>query len=94
MLFGFGLVFGLYHWWSAPQDQLVPTGTIMIAALTFLIGFQLLLSFLNYDISSSPREALHPFLTRSRPTSAALEPAQPSTPAAGVDLPKPIRRQA
>jgi dolichol-phosphate mannosyltransferase len=94
MLFGFGLVFGLYHWWSAPPDQLVPTGTIMIAALTFLIGFQLLLSFLNYDISSSPREALHPFLTRSRPASAALEPAQPSTLETGDDLPKPVRRQA
>ena len=64
-LFGFGLAFGLYHWWSAPPDQLVPTGTIMIAALTFLIGFQLLLSFLNYDISSSPREPLHPFLARA-----------------------------
>ncbi|MCP4616672.1 MAG: glycosyltransferase family 2 protein [Bradyrhizobium sp.] len=62
VLFGFGLVFGLYHWWAAPPDQLVPTGTIMIAALTFLIGFQLLLSFLNYDISASPREPLHPFL--------------------------------
>ncbi len=60
----FGLVFGLYHWWAAPPEQLVPTGTIMIAALTFLIGFQLILSFLNYDISSSPREALHPFLAR------------------------------
>src|SRR4029079_947305 len=23
-LFGFGLVFGLYHWWAAPHDQLVP----------------------------------------------------------------------
>jgi dolichol-phosphate mannosyltransferase len=66
----------------------------MIAALTFLIGFQLLLSFLNYDISSSPREALHPFLTRSRPASAALEPAQPSTLETGDDLPKPVRRQA
>jgi len=61
-LFLFGLIFGLYHWIAAPPDQLVPTGTIMIAALTFLMGFQLLLSFLNYDISASPREPLHPFL--------------------------------
>jgi glycosyltransferase involved in cell wall biosynthesis len=61
-LFLFGLAFGLYHWMAAPPDQLVPTGTIMIAALTFLIGFQLVLSFLNYDISASPREPLHPFL--------------------------------
>src|SRR3984893_429264 len=77
MLFGFGLVFGLYHWWSAPPDQLVPTGTIMIAALTFLIGFQLLLSFLNYDISSSAREPLHPFLNRA-PSRAEQESAKPA----------------
>jgi hypothetical protein len=76
-LFSFGLVFGLYHWWAAPPDQLVPTGTIMIAALTFLIGFQLLLSFLNYDISASPREALHPFLGK-RPAKAANAEATPT----------------
>lgn len=75
-LFGFGLMFGLYHWLSAPPDQLVPTGTIMIAALTFLMGFQLILSFLNYDISASPREPLHPFLDKGRkPVTAALEQA-------------------
>jgi glycosyltransferase involved in cell wall biosynthesis len=87
-LFGFGLVFGLYHWWAAPPDQLVPTGTIMIAALTFLIGFQLILSFLNYDISSSPREPLHPFLAPgvskntidvSRQT-ASSQPSEPAMP--------------
>jgi hypothetical protein len=92
-LFGFGLAFGLYHWWSAPPDQLVPTGTIMIAALTFLIGFQLLLSFLNYDISSSPREPLHPFLGRSRhPAAATGEAAKPHTAEARAD--QPTRRQA
>jgi hypothetical protein len=94
-LFGFGLVFGLYHWWSAPPDQLVPTGTIMIAALTFLIGFQLLLSFLNYDISSSPREPLHPFLERGRRLpSATGEAAKASAPEVSDDRPKPGRRRA
>jgi dolichol-phosphate mannosyltransferase len=89
-LFSFGLVFGMYHWWAAAPDQLVPTGTIMIAALTFLIGFQLSLSFLNYDISSSPREPLHPFLTRA-PRSA---PVQASAAEAGDEQTKPARRQA
>ncbi|MET0970465.1 MAG: glycosyltransferase family 2 protein [Tardiphaga sp.] len=64
-LSGFGLAFGGYHWCAAAPDQLVPTGTIMVAALTFLTGFQLLLSFLNYDISASPRDALHPLLGRT-----------------------------
>ena len=86
-------MFGLYHWWSAPPDQLVPTGTIMIAALTFLIGFQLLLSFLNYDISASPREPLHPFLRKSpRPAAATGEAAEEGAVETAAD--KPTRRQA
>jgi len=94
-LFGFGLVFGLYHWWAAPPDQLVPTGTIMIAALTFLIGFQLVLSFLNYDISSSPREPLHPFLERGRYREAAASKSGKANPqAGGVDEQAPERRKA
>jgi dolichol-phosphate mannosyltransferase len=94
-LFCFGLAFGLYHWWSAPPDQLVPTGTIMIAALTFLIGFQLLLSFLNYDISSSPREPLHPFLGRERSLpSAERELAKASAPETSKDRSEPARRHA
>jgi glycosyltransferase involved in cell wall biosynthesis len=94
ILFGFGLSFGLFHWWAAAPDQLVPTGTIMIAALTFLIGFQLLMSFLNYDISSSPREALHPFLGNSRRTaSAARQLAKAGGPETGNETSQPARRQ-
>jgi len=48
----------------------------MIAALTFLIGFQLVLSFLNYDISASPREPLHPFLKGWQATKATSEPEE------------------
>ena len=71
----------------------MPTGTIMIAALTFLIGFQLLLSFLNYDISASPREPLHPFLAGR----ARLEPAAPraedlARPEVIAAEPKPTRK--
>jgi dolichol-phosphate mannosyltransferase len=90
-LFLFGLVFGLYHWWAAPPDQLVPTGTIMIAALTFLIGFQLLLSFLNYDISASPREPLHPFLGKGWQARATSESEKGG---ASGEKAQPARRQA
>ncbi|ETR75715.1 glycosyl transferase family 2 [Afipia sp. P52-10] len=68
-LFAFGFVFGLYHWLAAAEHEFVPTGTIMIAALTLLIGFQMLMAFLNYDISAAPREPLHPY----------LEPLSPKT---------------
>ena len=67
LLFNFGLAFGCYHWAEGvATNELVPTGTIMIAAITLLIGFQLLLAFLSYDIGTTPREVLHPFLERGR----------------------------
>jgi hypothetical protein len=60
-----------------------------------MIGFQLLLSFLNYDISSSPREPLHPFLARGRRlVSAERGLAKASAPEVSNDRPKPARRQA
>jgi glycosyltransferase involved in cell wall biosynthesis len=73
-LTAFGVVFGLYHWLSAGKDEFVATGTIMIAVVTLLIGFQLLMAFLNYDISSAPREPLHPFLDRKDDAPAAERP--------------------
>lgn len=93
-LFGFGLSFGLYHWLSVPPDRLVPTGTIMTAALTFLIGFQLLLSFLNYDISSSPREALHPLLGRALRQAPAAPVAKSDAADLGDGQREPVRRRA
>lgn len=75
-LSAFGLMFGLYHWLSAPAGEFVPTGTIMIAAITFLIGFQMLMGFLNYDISAAPREPLHPYLARMPQPVAEAKPAQ------------------
>ncbi len=66
VLFAYGFFFGAYSWaWGSLAGESVPTGTIMLAAVTLLIGFQLLLAFLNYDILSVPREPLHPLI---RPT--------------------------
>jgi glycosyltransferase involved in cell wall biosynthesis len=79
-LFLFGLVFGLYHWITAPAHEFVPTGTIMIAAITFLMGFQLLMGFLSYDISAAPREPLHPHLEPLSHKADAMD-GQVSTPA-------------
>lgn len=56
----FGAVFGGIAWWQHAQvHQVTPTGTVMIAALPVLIGIQLLLSAINYDILSEPRAPLH-----------------------------------
>jgi dolichol-phosphate mannosyltransferase len=55
----FGVVFGGIQWYShGIRNISTPTGTIMIAVLTIILGFQLLLSFLNYDVSSAPRNPL------------------------------------
>ena len=53
-LFLFGLIFGLCEWIHyASTSSPSPTGTIMIAVLTFILGFQMLLAAIQYDITAS-----------------------------------------
>ena len=55
-LFGGGLSFGVYSWkTSAELHRLTSAGTVMLSVTPALIGFQLLLQFLNADIGSVPR---------------------------------------
>jgi dolichol-phosphate mannosyltransferase len=62
LLFWFGVIFGAVKWViNFHNDIATPTGTIMIAVLPIILGFQLLLSFLNYDISNVPRKSLKQF---------------------------------
>jgi dolichol-phosphate mannosyltransferase len=62
-LFLFGLIFGSYHWFlSHYTNTFASTGTVMLAVVPLLIGFQLLLAFLNYDINSTPKDTVHQFL--------------------------------
>ena len=61
----FGLIFGLFHWFSSLNADLsTPLGTIMLAALPVMLGLQLLLAFLSHDTSAMPRYALHRLLLR------------------------------
>lgn len=56
----FGVVFGGYHWLiSADVGIPASAGTVMVAAMPLLIGLQLILSFIGYDIASVPRRPLH-----------------------------------
>ena len=51
--FLFGLIFGIIRWVQfASAGTPAPLGTIMIAVLTFICGFQLLLAAFQYDITS------------------------------------------
>lgn len=56
----FGLGWGGYHWYlSSQQGVVASTGTVMIAVLPIILGFQLLLQALAIDIQDVPREPIH-----------------------------------
>lgn len=60
LLFIFGTSFGLIQWWhAASNDIATPAGTVMLSALPTLMGLQLILAFLAYDIGSVPRTPRH-----------------------------------
>lgn len=51
--FLFGLIFGICQWVHyASINCPSPTGTIMVAVLTFVLGFQMLLAAAQYDITA------------------------------------------
>lgn len=63
LLLLFGAGFGAWHWYlSQATGMASPLGTIMIPALAILLGIQLVLAFLAYDIASVPRRPIHPKL--------------------------------
>lgn len=58
-LFVFGTIFGFYNWgMAALNNTSTPLGTVMIAALPILVGIQLILAFLSYDVSTIPRRPI------------------------------------
>lgn len=59
-----GVVVGGTHWLGALQSGVsTPSGTVMLAALPVIIGTQLILAFIGYDIASVPKR---PFQLQSR----------------------------
>ena len=60
LLFVFGAGFGGWHWLLAAGEGITtPAGTVMLSALPVLMGLQLVLAFLAYDIASVPRRPRH-----------------------------------
>jgi dolichol-phosphate mannosyltransferase len=56
----FGVVFGTIEWvLSAERNVPASAGTVMLAALPLILGSQLLLSFLSFDMANVPREPIH-----------------------------------
>jgi dolichol-phosphate mannosyltransferase len=63
-LFLFGLLFGLWQWInSIAAHQPATAGTVMLAALPLILGTQLMLSWLNFDVTAEPRQPVHAVLT-------------------------------
>jgi len=57
-LFIFGIVFGISEWiYYAKLNVFAPTGTIMIVTLSIILGFQLLLQAIQYDIINAPKSS-------------------------------------
>ncbi len=60
----FGVVYGLDAWsYHSATMTFASSGTVMLAGLPVIVGTQLVLSFLNYDMSNQPREPIHPKLS-------------------------------
>jgi dolichol-phosphate mannosyltransferase len=70
----FGILFGLWGW-ALSFETGVPasTGTVMLAALPVIVGVQLLLSFLAFDIAAMPNRPLHPLLAPRRELKSIAE---------------------
>lgn len=59
-MLSFGVVFGVYQWQhSVGQGLFTSAGTVMLSALPIIVGLQLILAFLGYDIASVPRRPFH-----------------------------------
>lgn len=56
-----GMSAGVHFWMSGiASNSAATTGEVMLAAVPILLGFQMLLSCLNFDITSEPREPAYP----------------------------------
>lgn len=56
----FGLIFGITKWIQyASRNIPAPTGTVMLPTLSVILGIQIILSAIEIDIKSTPRQPLN-----------------------------------
>ena len=61
----FGFVFGAVNWIDpSHQGALASAGTVMLAALPVIMGFQMLIGFVNHDMASVPSKPIQGRLPR------------------------------
>ncbi len=57
---GFGSIWGLYWWYQSITTGIASTsGTVIIAALPVILGFQLFLQFLTNDVQNIPHKPIN-----------------------------------
>ena len=67
LLVALGAGYGGWHWAASARAALpTPAGTVMLSAMPILMGTQLLLAFLAYDIASVPRRPIQQRVTVAR----------------------------
>ena len=55
VLLWFGVIFGASSWYASSESNVAATtGTVMVASLPIIVGIQLLLSAIGYDVSNQP----------------------------------------
>jgi hypothetical protein len=60
LFFFSGLIYGFANWYIyASQNVLTPLGTIMISTLLIILGFQLILQLIQFDILNTPKNNNH-----------------------------------
>jgi dolichol-phosphate mannosyltransferase len=63
-----GGTFGAWHWYlSGATGRPATSGEVMLSALPVLVGFQLLISLLNFDVANVPAVPLHTRLASIQP---------------------------
>ena len=56
LLCAWGVGFGAYHWiLSVMTNHVASTGTVMLAVLPLILGFQLILEAIVIDIQATPK---------------------------------------
>jgi len=62
LLMGFGIIFGAIKWvHSIESSQPATAGTVILAGLPVILGFQAFLSFLHFDLTNIPHKPISGF---------------------------------
>lgn len=85
VLLVFGIVFGAVEWiQSAVTGQPATTGTVMLSVLPIIVGIQMLLFFLGYDIAAEPKKPV-----QRQAVLSSLDPADEAEKRPAQDTPEP-----